>query len=108
MKIKDDKIVIEVEADDVHWLVSEWKSDDEGYHAAVVLLAALEVGQRPKSLSEFTGYDESEIKKFSANLRASNVWNRGRTYHSGWDDEKNGGIAFWMDTAIAQGLVERA
>ncbi len=82
--------------------------DSDSYHAAVVLLAALKVGQRPKVLAEFTRYPIDQIKEFSANLRANNVWNRGRTYHSGWDNEEDGGIAFWLDVSVALGFIERS
>lgn len=84
------------------------EKDDEAFRAGVVLLSALDVGQRPRALSEFTGYTVEEIQRYSANLRANNVWNRGRVYHSGWDDEESGGMAFWMDVAIALGYLERA
>jgi len=105
MKFTDSRLT------EIHKAVKELdeslSGEDAAYRVGVILLAATEVGQSPKALSEFTGYPRDEIKGYSKHLRENNIWNRGRTYHAGWDDEETGGIAFWLDVNVALGYVER-
>jgi len=80
--------------------------DDEGFKAATVLLASVIVGQNQQKLVKFTGYRNTLIAKFAANLRRSGVWQKGKMADSGWF-EKDGGTAFWLDVCIARGLLKR-
>lgn len=82
--------------------------DDDGFKAATVLLASVVVGTNQRGLVKFTHYPAALIAKFAANLRRSGIWIKdGRVAHSGWLD-KDGGIAFWMDVCVAQGLLMRS
>lgn len=81
--------------------------DDESYKAAAVLLAAINVGQNQSKIVKLLGYPRALVAKFAYNLKKSGVWKNGKTYAE-WNDPENGGIAFWMDVCVAQGLMERA
>jgi hypothetical protein len=81
--------------------------ESSAFRAAVVLLSALYVGANERNVAEFTGYDRKEIRRWARNLRAAGVWCRGHTA-SEWDHPEHGGIAFWMDTAVAEGLLKRS
>lgn len=80
--------------------------DDEAFDIAVVLLAMLDVRPwKPRALARFTGRSERRIAEWLRRLRASRVVYRNRL-HVDWWDPATGGIAFWMDVAIAQGYIE--
>lgn len=79
----------------------------EGFQAAVVLLSGLQVGADAKKVAKFTGYAPDLVEAFSLRLHRSGVWTNGKTACE-WFDKDNGGIAFWMDVCVAQGLMQRA
>lgn len=81
--------------------------DDEAFKAQVVLLASAVIGPGIDGLRKFTGYPRSLLAKFNHNLRKSGVWRNGKVC-ANWDDEKDGGISFGLDTCVALGLMERA
>ena len=80
--------------------------DSEPFRAAVCLLAAIQVGASTKAIARFTRYPEPMVEKFSRNLRQSGVWKDDKTICE-WFEPNGGGIAFWMDVAVAQGFMER-
>jgi hypothetical protein len=82
--------------------------DDEAFKAQVVMLASAD--QETLSitrLSKFTGLPYSLVAKFGHNLRKAGIW-QGRKIHANWTDEKEGGVAFIMDSMVAVGLLKRA
>jgi len=78
----------------------------DAYKAAVCLFSSLVVGPDSKKLIEFTGYPSKLVRGFSSNLRASGVWSNGLV-HADWFNKDSGGVAFWCDVAVAQGLMRR-
>ncbi len=80
--------------------------ESDGYKAAVVLLSSLQVGPNIKRTAKFAQYPRAKVARFSRNLRKSGVWRGGKLYVE-WFEEKNGGIAFWMDVCVAEGLMAR-
>lgn len=83
------------------------KAGTKQYNASLVLLSSAFIGTNEKEIAAFTKVPMEQIKEFAKNLRAQKVWHKGKLYHSGWDDEKNGGIAFAMDSCVALGWLER-
>ncbi len=79
--------------------------DDSAFHSAVLLLAALQQGQEPLKLAQFTGYSLPWIDERVARLQAAGIWKSGKTY-ADWFTE--GSLDFWMDVAVAEGIMERA
>ena len=82
------------------------KVTDEAFFVATVLLAALQVGAERKKVAEFLGVTEKRIAKYAKNLEKSGVWKDGKTSCE-WFDKECSGVAFWLDVAVAEGLVER-
>lgn len=80
---------------------------DVSFMAAVCLLSGLVVGARSVAVARFTGYPMGLVKEFSGRLRSANVWTANGGTRAEWFDEKHGGIAFWCDVAVAQGLLTR-
>ena len=95
----------EVEAD-VQSLDPALDRDDEAFKVAVVLLAALQVGADVERVAEFTQFDREWLEGVAANLTASGIWQDGHTACS-WFEE-GGGIEFWIDVLVGQGLVEKS
>lgn len=84
------------------------KRDDEAFKAKVVMLTGAVEGTMDVSrLAKMTGIPRSLVAKFAHNLRENGVW-RGRKICANWTDEKEGGIAFELDTCIALGWMKRA
>lgn len=92
---------------EVHKLDPKCEVNSHAYKAAVCLLASLQVGPNAKKVAEFTGYHLTTVRDFAGNLRDSGVWKKGKI-HCEWFDKKSGSTAFWLDVAVAQGLVQRA
>ena len=81
--------------------------NDEAAKAALVMLAATQIGQSQTKLAKATGVHRTLVAKFAHNLKKSGIWKNGQT-HANWCDKKEGGIAFWCDVLVAQGMMQRA
>lgn len=90
----------------IHKMDKALREDDDSFKVATILLAGLQVSPKDKEVSEFTGLPLNFVRAVGKRLRANGVWNGGKTY-ADWFDDKNGGIAFWMDVCVGQGLIER-
>lgn len=93
--------------DEVRRLDPKLSADDKFFHAAVVLLAALQLGQNVRTLSKFTGYPPAFVQQIADRMRANKIWVNGKT-RCNWFDEEGGGLEFWLDVAAAFDLVRRA
>ena len=91
----------------VRKLDPDCKPESEAFKAAVCLLASLQVGPNAKKIAEFTKYRERTVRNFAGHLRDSGVWRNGKV-RCEWFDERHGGVAFWLDVAVATGMVRRA
>ena len=78
----------------------------KAFKAAVCLLSALQVGADSEAVSKFTGYPRKLVDAFTERLISGGVWREGKTCCE-WFEEDNGGIAFWLDVCVAQGLMDR-
>jgi hypothetical protein len=76
------------------------------FRAAILLLAALEIGHNVDALARFTRLDRAFVAKCARRLIDNGVWSGGRTV-ADWtaDDEASG--AFWNDVAVAEGKLNR-
>lgn len=81
--------------------------DSESFKAAVVMLTALKVGAVQIRIKKELGYcyPMKLISWFGYNLRKAGIWKKEKT-HSDWFG-KDGGLTFWLDVCVAQGLMER-
>ena len=93
---------------EVKHLDSALPENDESFKAAVVMLSMLVVGTDVPPLSMFTGYAPDFVEPLVERLQANGVVQRDGTIAANWFDENEGGIAFWMDVCVAQGLMKRA
>jgi hypothetical protein len=100
-----DKINKEWIIKEVHKLDPELKKTDEAFKIATIMLSALQEGANSKKIAKFLEIPEADIKKYEKNLRDNKIWIGNKT-SSNWF-EKSGGIAFWMDVAVAHGYMKR-
>lgn len=86
------------------------KNENEmGFIGGTLLFSALSVGTSVRKLTKFTGFPAKEVKWRVKNLRQNGVFTRnGKICHGGWDDKESGGVAFIMDSLIAEGMVRRS
>ena len=80
--------------------------DDDYFKTATLLLAIASLGVELSRLAAFTKLPEGFIKPRIQRLTKNGIWKRGNL-HVNWADEESGGIAFWMDVAVAEGLLAR-
>lgn len=75
-----------------------------------VLLASAVVGPNLKRISKFLGINRRKsgghLSVISQNLRKSRIWHGGKVAGGGWF-EKDGGLEFVLDCAVAHGFIER-
>lgn len=82
---------------------------DETYRVAVLMLAASQIGTADDlALARFTNEHAEWVAQIGQRLRSSGVWTEDGGTACEWFEPESGGIAFWLDVAVAQGLVERA
>ncbi len=82
------------------------KEKDSEFLSALILLSALEVGTEAHVIAEFLDVPYNKVTERTTKLHDNGVFVDG-AIHCEWMDEKTGGIAFWLDVAIAEGYVER-
>jgi hypothetical protein len=93
--------------DEVNRMDPSLKGKGGHFRSAVLLLSALAVGTSLDDLVGFTGYRRSFVEPRVKRLQQSGVFTRDGQIAAQWFDE-NGGIAFWMDVCVAEGLMQRA
>jgi hypothetical protein len=76
------------------------------YRYAIIMLSSAMVGTSVRRLREFTGYTTAEISELRDILRTNGIWKGGKI-HAGWF-EKDGGVEFCCDVAVAMGYLQRA
>ena len=80
---------------------------EEDVQVGGLLIASAVIGNDEQALAVFTGYEPDFIATCGRRLRDNGVW-VGDELCVDWWDEETGGVAFWMDVCIAQGLMRRA
>ncbi len=98
---------------DLPYLISEVKRLDpklnegsEDFSTALMLLAALVLGTNEKMISRFTGLPLYFIRPRADRLRKNKIWIGNKTFCD-WFKKGYGGIAFWIDVLVAQGMLNR-
>lgn len=86
--------------------------DSGAFRIATAMLAAVVLGSHDVNrIAAFTGVPRKEVGEAFGRLRAQRVF-RGTPndpqFAVGWFDEEDGGIAFWCDVLVAQGLLAKA
>lgn len=80
---------------------------DDGYAAAVVLLAAAKKGTLARDIAREAKYPYQLVCRFVRNYRAGGVFHQGKVRAEDWHDEETGGVGFWLDVCVGQGLVKK-
>lgn len=102
---KEKKITLACLKKEVNRLDPKLSSKDETFKTALVLLAGLKVTADAKKIADFTKLPLAFVKAKEKNLRRNKVWVGTKT-NCEWFQE-NGGIAFWMDVLVADGMANR-
>ena len=92
---------------EVHKMDPALDETDDTFATAVLLLSAISVGQNVSDLEAFTKLPATFIEPRAKNLLKAGIWKNGKT-HAGWMDDETGGIAFWCDVLVAEGMIQRA
>lgn len=78
----------------------------KSFKAGMVLFGSAVYGTNVYRISKWSGIPEKFIRKLEPVLQSNGIWKDGEVY-ADWMDEKNGGLAFILDTFAAVGMVER-
>jgi len=79
--------------------------------AAIVMLAAIEVGTKVVDIHRYLGYNIPKyiIQMFRDNLVENRIWRGGKTYCSWFnDDEEGGSMSFMLDCMVACGTLDKS
>jgi len=96
----------------VHELDPKLDEKDDSFLSAMVLLSALEVGTDTDKIADFLSVPREDIVDRVMRLYDNGVFSDDAEHPDGvvrceWMKEETGGIAFWLDVAVAEGFVER-
>lgn len=92
---------------EVKKLDPQLSENDTSFTTAVILISGLVIGANADKVARFTGYRRSEVRDRATRLRENGVWQRGKTCCE-WFEKETGGIAFWMDVMVADGLMAKS
>jgi hypothetical protein len=84
------------------------KPDDDAFNAALVLLAAADVGTNADKIAKRARISRSLSRKIVVQATEAGIFAKGKLLHGGWFDKKTGGVAFWLDVACVCGWLKRA
>lgn len=90
----------------IHRLDPKVVEGDEYFDTALFMLGALYVGHDLDKLEKLTGVSREFIEPRADRLRRAGVWRANDKTACEWFDE-GGGLSFWMDVAVALGLMNR-
>lgn len=76
------------------------------FQAAVLLLAAEQIGHNIERLARFTSYSREFVAKCARRLYDNGVWKDGSTV-SDWNGDNPHEDAFWADVSVAEGRASR-
>lgn len=77
-----------------------------GFNAAMVLIGASQVGTNADAIAKRTGLPRRKVREITGRCRDGGLFKNGKIVHGGWFD-KDGGIAFWLDVCVAEGMMRR-
>lgn len=100
------KITLEFIKKEIVRLDPEINPTDSVYTAQVILLSALQVGANADRVAKFAQLPRTEVRKFAKVLTENGIWKNGKTYCE-WMDEKDGAVAFLLDSMVAAGLLKK-
>lgn len=91
--------------DAVRALEPALEPSDRRFQVAIVCLAGAVVPHLVYDVRRFTGYRLEFVGPVVRRLRDQGIWRDG-TVPAAWFGE-GGGLAFWLDVAVAEGLLDR-
>jgi len=91
---------------EVQRLDPEIKLDDPCFKTGVMLLASIQVGANADRLAKFCRYSRDFVRPRARRARKNGIWQYDAV-SCDWFDEKSGGVAFWMDVMVAEGIMKR-
>jgi hypothetical protein len=77
------------------------------FKTALFMLGALYVGHDLGKLEKLTGVEREFIEPRADRLRRARIWVKDDKTACEWFED-GGGVAFWIDVAVAEGLMNRA
>jgi len=75
--------------------------------ATVVMVAAFFSGPDEGKIAHITGYSREYVEEVGERLRVSRLWTEKGIDYGPWTDDSKGWIGFFLDLAVAEGIVIR-
>ena len=79
----------------------------ENLQATVVMVAAFFSGPDEGKIAHVTGYSREYVEEVGERLRVSRLWTEKGIDYGPWTDDSKGWIGFFLDLAVAEGIVIR-
>jgi hypothetical protein len=81
---------------------------DDGWQAAMFLLASLSVGCDAQEIADALEFDPAWCGAMAERARSQGIWKDGEVAsYAEWQSEEDGGIAFFMDVNVLSGDINR-
>lgn len=97
---------IEALRQQVESLNPELQSESSTFQAAVLLLAASEIGQNVERLARYTGLQRDFVAKCARRLCDNGAWRDGQVVYT-WAEAGEDTTALWKDVQVAEGKLCR-
>lgn len=81
--------------------------NEPAFKTATLLLASTQIGHDQWKLAKFCRLPRSYVRERAENFKANGIWRNGKIIAGNWFDEEEGGIAFWLDVTVGDGLLQR-
>lgn len=91
---------------EIHRMDPKLPEGDPAFNSALVMLATLKAGTNADAIARFTGLPRAYVRARAKRLRETGIWTRGNQLSCEWFG-KDGGVSFWADSLVLDGLLER-
>jgi hypothetical protein len=81
--------------------------DSHAFQSAMVLLASELVGPYQDRIATFLGYPLAVVQIVAARLYEAKIWGNDEICCESWFDPEKGGVAFLLDSLVAEGRLIR-
>lgn len=91
----------------VHELDEALGEEESAFKTAALLITLLQMPPDAQALSRFLKLPLNFVEERLDRLKTQGVLDADGKICTDWFDEESGGVAFWMDVAVAEGILER-
>ena len=81
--------------------------ESASFRLTCFMLASSLVGPDEKRIANMLALPSNLTEQWAENLRRNGIWKGGKVCDERWFDEKSGLVGFFLDSLVAEGLIDR-